>query len=297
MDLKQLQCFVTLAEIGNIRRAASLLALSQPALSMRLQRLEQQLGYTLFEREPRGVRLSERGHRLLPHARRLLELAAETGEAAAQIGRGAFDRLAIGVTPIAALSIFPRAVRAFSLAHPAVALALTEGLSHELEDAVAQRRLDFAIVHPPSSRDDLVVQEVARERFVAAVPAAHRLAAQASIAVGDLRDVPVLAVRRDVGPAVFDRLASHFTRGGIAARFDQCASSSISLLGLVSAGLGVGLVVESLRCLDQPGVRFIDLGEEPPTLGYALCHRADLPGAVRHAFVEAVAASRGAATS
>lgn len=297
MDLKQLHCFVTLAEIGNIRRAASLLALSQPALSMRLQRLEAQLGYMLFEREARGVRLTERGTRLLPHAKRLLEAAAKADEAAEQIGRGAFDRLDIGVTPIAALSIFPQAVRAFALAHPSVALALTEGLSHELEDAVAQRRLDFAIVHPPSSRDDLVVHEVARERFVAAVPAAHRLAAQDSIAVGDLRDVPVLAVRRDVGPAVFDRLASHFTRAGIAARFDPCASSSISLLGLVSAGLGVGLVVESLRRIDQPGVCFIGLADEPPTLGYALCHRADLPGAVRNAFVQAMATSRGAATS
>jgi LysR family transcriptional regulator, benzoate and cis,cis-muconate-responsive activator of ben and cat genes len=292
MDLKQLRCFTTLAEIGNIRRAASLSALSQPALSMRLQRLEEQLGYALFEREARGVRLTERGRRLLPHAKRLLEVAAGTEEAALQIGRGAFDRLDIGVTPIAALSIFPRAIRAFSIAHPAVALALTEGLSHELEDAVAQRRLDFAIVHPPSSRDDLVVHEVARERFVAVVPAEHRLAAQGSIAVRDMADVPMLAVRRDVGPAVFDRLAAHFTRAGIAARFDQCATSSISLLGLVAAGLGAALVVESLRCIEQPGVRFIALADEPPTLGYALCHRADLPNPVRNAFVRALTGSR-----
>lgn len=64
MEIKQWRCFVTLAEICNIRRAASLLALSQPALSVRIQRLEESVGYALFERQAQGVRLTDKGRRL-----------------------------------------------------------------------------------------------------------------------------------------------------------------------------------------------------------------------------------------
>lgn len=295
MELKQWRCFVTLAEIGNIRRAASLLAVSQPALSVRIQRLEKELGFALFDRQARGVRLTEQGVRLLPHAKRLLSRAAETDEAARAIGRGAFDRLEIGVTPIAALSFFPDAMRVFSAAYPGVVLALTEGLSDELEEAVAHRRLDLAVVHPPSSRDDLVVREVARDRFVAVVPAAHRLAGAERIEAADLRHETLVGVRREIGPVVFDRIASYFSRAGITARVNQCATSSISLVGLVAAGAGIGLVVESLACIARPDIRFVPLSDEPPSLGYAMCHRSDLPGELQSAFLHAFNAPKAGA--
>jgi DNA-binding transcriptional LysR family regulator len=295
LELKQWRCFVTLAEIGNIRRAASLLAVSQPALSVRIQRLEEELGFALFDRQARGVRLTEQGVRLLPHAKRLLSRAAETDEAARAIGRGAFDRLEIGVTPIAALSFFPDAMRVFSAAYPGVVLALTEGLSDELEEAVAHRRLDLAVVHPPSSRDDLVVREVARDRFVAVVPAAHRLAGAERIEAADLRHETLVGVRREIGPVVFDRIASYFSRAGITARVNQCATSSISLVGLVAAGAGIGLVVESLACIARPDIRFVPLSDEPPSLGYAMCHRSDLPGELQSAFLHAFNAPKAGA--
>jgi len=295
LELKQWRCFVTLAEIGNIRRAASLLAVSQPALSVRIQRLEEDLGFALFDRQARGVRLTEQGARLLPHARRLLSRAAETDEAARAIGRGAFDRLEIGVTPIAALSFFPDAMRAFSAVHPGVVLALTEGLSDELEEAVAHRRLDLAVVHPPSSRDDLVVREVARDRFVAVVPAAHPLAGAERIAAADLRQQTLVGVRRDVGPVVFDRIAAYLARAGVTTQVNQCASSSISLVGLVAAGAGIGLVVESLACIARSDIRFVPLSDDPPSLGYAMCHRADLPGELQGAFLHAFNAPKAAA--
>lgn len=291
MELKQWRCFVTLAEIGNIRRAASLLALSQPALSVRIQRLEKELGYSLFERQARGVGLSERGRRLLPHARQLLARATEMDESARAIGRGAFERLEIGITPVAALSFFPDAARQFSTSHPSVAIALTEALSDELEEAVAHRRLDLAIVHPPSSRDDLVVREVARERFVAVVPASHRLAGAPRLGAADLHAEVLVGVRRDIGPVTFDRIVGYFSRAGVTAQINQCATSSISLVGLVAAGAGIGLVVESLRCIALPDIRFVPLDGDAPTLGYALCHRADLPKSLWMAFQEAIKAA------
>ncbi len=288
MELKQLRAFVTLAEIGNIRRAASLLALSQPALSVRIQRLENDVGYPLFDRQARGVSLTERGARWLPHVKNLLDSAAQADEAARLIGRGAFDRLQIGVTPIAALSFVPDALRAFSAMHPGTSIALTENLSHELEEAVAHRRLDVAIVHPPSSRDDLQVRELARDRLVAVLPAGHRLAQAAVVDAADLRGETLIGVRRDIGPMAFDRIMAWFSRANVAVDVGQSATSSISLIGLVAAGAGVGLVVESLRCIQRPDICFVPLPDDAPSLGYALCHRADLPPELRRNFTQAI---------
>ncbi len=288
MDLKQLAAFVMLAEIGNIRRAASLLGLSQPALSVRIQRLEAGLGFALFERQARGVSLSERGARWLPHAKKLLDNAATTEEAARIISRGAFTRLEIGVTPIAALSFVPDALRRFAEGHPGTSIGLTENLSHELEEAVAHRRLDFAIVHPPSSRDDREMREVARDRLVAVLPASHRLAGAARLAAADLQGETVIGVRREVGPMAFDRIGAWFSRANVAMQIGQSATTSISLIGLVAAGAGIGLVVESLRCISRPDIRFVNLTGDAPSLGYALCHRVDLPPALRRDFTQAI---------
>jgi LysR family transcriptional regulator, benzoate and cis,cis-muconate-responsive activator of ben and cat genes len=288
VELKQLRAFVTLAEIGNIRRAASLLALSQPALSVRIQRLEGDVGYPLFERQARGVSLTERGARWLPHVKKLLASAAQAEEAARMIGRGAFDRLEIGVTPIAALSFVPDALRVFSAMHPGTSIALTENLSNELEEAVAHRRLDLAIVHPPSSRDDLQMREVARDRLVAVVPAGHRLAQASVLCAADLQGDTLIGVRRDIGPMAFDRITAWFSRANVAVDVSQSATTSISLIGLVAAGAGVGLVVESLRCISRPDIRFVALSDDAPSLGYALCHRADLPPGLRRDLMQAI---------
>ena len=288
LELKLLRAFVTLAEIGNIRRAASLLAVSQPALSVQIQRLEDALGYPLFDRQARGVSLNERGARWLPHVKKLLHSAAQTEEAARTIGRGAFDRLEIGVTPIAALSFVPDALRLFAQQQPGTSVALTESLSHELEEAVAHRRLDLAIVHPPSSRDDLQVREIARDRLVAVVPAGHRLAGAPTLSPADLGSETLVGVRRDIGPMAFDRISAWFSRANVAVQVSQSASSSISLIGLVAAGAGIGLVVESLRCISRPDIRFVGLSADAPSLGYALCHRADFPPALRREVTQAI---------
>lgn len=166
----------------------------------------------------------------MPHARQLIARASETDESARAIGRGAVGRLEIGITPVAALSVFPETARRFSQANPGVALGLTEGLSHELEDAVAHRQLDFAIVHPPSSRDDVVVSEVAREPYVAVVPVSHRLAVADLIEPQELRDETIVDVRRDVGPVTFDRITGYFARAGVTVQISQVATSSISLV-------------------------------------------------------------------
>lgn len=119
----------------------------------------------------------------------------------------------------------------------------------------------------------------------------HPLAEAACIGAAELRRHTLLGVRREVGPVVFDCIVGNFSRAGVTAQISQCATSSISLVGLVAAGVGIGVVVESLRCIARPDIRFVPLADEPPSLGHALCHRPDLPDDLRHGFARAIAAA------
>lgn len=89
----------------------------------------------------------------------------------------------------------------------------------------------------------------------------------------------------------FDRIVGYSSRAGVTAQVNQCETSSISLVGLVAAGVGIGRVVKSLRRIARPDIRFVPLAGEPPSLGHALCHRTDLPDDLRHGFARAIAAA------
>ncbi|MBC8057931.1 MAG: LysR family substrate-binding domain-containing protein, partial [Rhizobiales bacterium] len=116
----------------------------------------------------------------------------------------------------------------------------------------------------------------------------HPLARATRLEAADFRGQALVAVRREVGPAVFDRITTYFSRAGVAVPISQSATSSISLIGLVAAGAGIGFVVESLRCIRRDDVRYVELSGDAPTLGYSLCHRPDLPDALRVSFERAV---------
>ncbi|MEM8625284.1 MAG: LysR family transcriptional regulator, partial [Pseudomonadota bacterium] len=114
MDPRNLEAFCVLARTLNFRRAAEELGMSQPAFSVRVARLEDELGMALFERSRAGVTLLETGREFLPHARDLLDRLESVRETAAAIASGASGHLRIGYTPVSFLGRVPRLVRDFS---------------------------------------------------------------------------------------------------------------------------------------------------------------------------------------
>src|SRR5436309_2216393 len=142
MELRHLRSFVAVAEELHFGRAAERLHIAQSPLSQQIQRLERQIGVTLFERNRRKVELTEAGHAMLGHAREALAQAdlAETAARAAAAGRT--GTLRVGFLGSVALALLPRIVPPWRLEAPDVRLELVEGSSGEHIGAVLDQRLD-----------------------------------------------------------------------------------------------------------------------------------------------------------
>ena len=158
MDLKQLEYFVHVAELGSFTRAASFLSVVQSALSRQVRALEVELRQPLFERTGRGVTLTEPGKRLLAHGRSILQ-QVERARLDIESHRGeASGRLVIGLTPSVSRTLTGPLVRAFRERLPNATLSIVEGLSTYVLEWLAIGRVDCAVVYnvTPSAAVDLL---------------------------------------------------------------------------------------------------------------------------------------------
>ncbi len=154
MDLKQLEYFVRVAELGGFTRASIALNIAQPALSRQVRQLEVELGLTLLVRNGRGVTPTESGKLLLEHARTILHQVVRAREELGRVRGELAGRVEIGLPPRYAKRLTVSLSRLVRERLPHATLSITEGLSTTLHDALVQGRLDIALLyHPPPSTD------------------------------------------------------------------------------------------------------------------------------------------------
>lgn len=147
MDLKQLEYFVHVAEFGSFTSSSRFLRVAQPALSRQVRALEVELRQTLFERNGRGVTLTEPGRRLLEHARGILQ-QAERARLDLEQQRGAVSgRVVIGLPPSVSRTLTRPLVRAFREQLPSASFGIVEGLSDHLLEWLVVGRVDFALAY------------------------------------------------------------------------------------------------------------------------------------------------------
>ncbi|HRH88824.1 MAG TPA: LysR substrate-binding domain-containing protein [Rubrivivax sp.] len=147
MDLKQLEYFVQVAEFGSFTLSSRFLRVAQPALSRQVRALEVELRQTLFQRNGRGVTLTEPGKRLLEHARGILQ-QVQRARLDLEQQRGAVSgRLVIGLPPSVSRTLTGPLVRAFRERFPDASFGIVEGLSDHLMEWLAVGRVDFALVY------------------------------------------------------------------------------------------------------------------------------------------------------
>ncbi len=163
MDLKQLEYFVQVAELGGFTRAASVLRVAQPALSRQVRALEVELRQTLFERNGRGVTLTGAGQRLLAHGRGILQ-QVQRARLDLEEHRGApMGRLALGVPPSVGRVLTAPLVQAFRERFPKATLTMVEGLSTYVLEWLVQGRIDLAVVYNATPAPALDLEAVLDE--------------------------------------------------------------------------------------------------------------------------------------
>ena len=270
-DLRQLRQFAVLAEECHFGRAAARLAMTQPPLTQAIQRLEAALGARLFERTQRRVALSPAGAVLLPLARKLLEGADALAPAVRAAAAGLSGQLRLAFVSSVTYGPLPAWLSGFRAAYPDVALSLREATLDVQLELFAAGEIDagFVLHAPGAVPPGFEHVRVIDEALVMALPQSHAAwalhrSAPASTTTATMprlrwRDVhaePLVIFPRQIAPSLFDALVSAYHAGGETMRIAQQAIQMQTIVNLVSGGMGVAWVPESLTHLQRAGVRY-----------------------------------------
>jgi DNA-binding transcriptional LysR family regulator len=250
MELRHLRYFVVVGEEQHYGRASRRLRVAQPALSRQIQDLEEEVGFKLFDRLPRGVKLSVAGRLFLEDARRILQAVSEATARAAHVARGQSGTLRVGFTENASWhGVVPDSFRLLREQQPDAELQLQPAASLEQLDAIRSGRLDAGFANfIPKADPELDQLAVAVHHLELAVPKRHPLTKLKKLRLRDLTDVPFIWFPRRASPAFYDRLMHECYRGGLKSpRIVQEGLNEATILSLVSTGLGVGWVLGSAR--------------------------------------------------
>jgi len=295
MELRHLRYFVCVGEEQHYGRAAQRLFVAQPALSRQIQDLERELGFPLFERLPRGVKLNAAGKLFLEDARRILQEVESAKLRAEQVAKGKGGTLRIGIaTALSWHGVVVDAFRAFRARQPDVALELHHQLSVHQVEAILSGRLDvgFAASLTPWDKD-LAHWQFAQDRMVLAVPRGHPLTKQKTVRLRDLRNLPFVWFPRWVNPVFFDRMIHECARGGLSApRIVQEATDRDTNLGFVLCRVGLSWQPETVRWHCPRGVVLVPVVDMNVTLPFNLIWKKDNSSPLLQAFVAQVQAQR-----
>ena len=280
MELRHLRYFVGVAREQHFGRAAERLHIAQPALSRQIQDLEKEMGFPLFERLPRGVKLSAAGKLFLEDARRILGEVQEATRRAERVASGKAGTLRVGfVESISWHGVVPEFFRRFRQKQPGAELTPVPMLSLAQVEAIRSGRLDAGFVVSMTTlakEKELDQRLVAQHKVVLAAPKGHPLTKQTKLRLSDLNDVPFVWFPRRTNPAAYDRLMEACFRGGLKSpRIVQEADDHATILSLVSCRLGVALVSDSARWQCPRGVALLPIVDLKVLVPFSLIWRKD----------------------
>jgi LysR family transcriptional regulator, nitrogen assimilation regulatory protein len=242
MDLRQLEYFVRVAELGSFTRAALQLGVAQPLLSRQVRQLEVELRQNLLTRNGRGAAPTEAGKRLLEHGRGILHQVALAKEDLSSARGELSGRVSIGLPPSLSRLLTVPLTLAFKAALPQAQLTLTEGFSVPMLEGLRMGNIDMALLYNPSSCADLEQTLLHEESLVLISNAAAFSASQAgkglegNITLQALSRRPLILPSR---PNAFRQLLDHeMTRLGVKPKIVMEVDGLNAILSLVQEGLG-----------------------------------------------------------
>lgn len=250
MDLRRLEIFTKVAELGSFSRAAEALFLTQPTVSEHIRALEDELGVPLLDRLGRGTTPTRAGQLLLGYAKRMLALGREARQAMDQFQGRMLGELVIGGSTIPGEYVLPALVGRFKRKYPDISVCLLIGSSQQVSDWAEEGRVEVAVVGARPSARSLESRSLMSDELVVVVASDHPWAGLAAITVEDLRGEPMIVRERGSGSrkAVEDALGRVGLDLGCFRVVGEMGSTQAVKQG-VSAGVGVSLI--SRRAVDE----------------------------------------------
>ncbi|MEI7402883.1 LysR family transcriptional regulator, partial [Dickeya dianthicola] len=257
--------FIAVAEELHFGRAAEKLHISQPPLSQQIQALEEQIGAQLLERNNRNVRLTQAGELFLKEAWAIINQVNQAAEHAARIQRGEIGELNIGFTSSAPfVKQVSRSLLQFRQSYPDVHIQMLEINTKQQIAPLLDGKLDLGVMRNNPLPETLRHQLLLHEPMVAVVHEEHPLAAAPGghISIQQLASEPFVFFAREVGTALYDEVLTLLKKYGISPYITQEVGEAMTIIGLVSSGLGVSLLPASFRRIRVDGVKYLSLQEK-----------------------------------
>ncbi|MBC1237719.1 LysR family transcriptional regulator [Nostoc sp. 2RC] len=289
MELRHLRYFIAVAEELHFSKAAERLHIAQPPLSQQIQQLEAQLGVELFHRKTkRQVQLTEAGQVFLQEAYQLLAQLQKAIELTQKIGRGEKGQLRIGFTSLVTYNLLPLILRQFREQFSEVELILQELTTTEQERSLQESRIHIGFAHPPLEDNTLNQKCIQEEALIVALAETHSLAERENISVSSLVNENFIMFPRHLGSGLYDQIVSLCQQGNFSPKVTQEAIQMQTIIGLVSAGMGIAIVPSSLQNLQRNGVVYRSFEEKTPLVETAIIWREEDITPVLRKFLQVV---------
>ncbi|HTQ07401.1 MAG TPA: LysR substrate-binding domain-containing protein [Polyangiaceae bacterium] len=278
MRIEQLEALVKIAETGSIGKAAQQMGVSQPAISVQIRQLEDELDALLLVREQRGARLTEAGAILRRHAERAIREVNEAIAAVHDLNKAGDEKsratLRVGYSR-SHLGICTRALGMLLASNPRLEVKLEEADAALIERRVANGRLDVGLIYAPVRASGVEVEEIAKKSHGVIVSRANKAMAGAKeVTLQDLAGQPLALPRR--GLRVRDALDEYFRANDFSPRIAVETDTATAVLSLVREG-GVFSILPAPELVDDTGLLFVPLSPRPPVQVTVLLWRTGAP--------------------
>ncbi len=279
VDFHQLSHFLTVAKAGNFTRAAGEIGISQPALSRSIQKLEKIIGEPLFERQPRGVRLTETGSFLLVRANQIRDLVDDTfAELNEASNRG---QIRLAVIPTIAPYLLPTVLKKFGRRHPQIKIQVQEDTTQNIVRRCKDGDVDLAILALPVNEKYLETEALFDEELVLVIPRGHALEKKKRVRLSDIQEFPFITL--DQQHCLSDNIAEFCNRQSVAPVTIERTNQLTTIQELVALQHGISIIPAMAQQLDKSRQRiYRPFAGEKPTRTIALLQN---PYRYEHRFV------------
>jgi LysR family transcriptional regulator, benzoate and cis,cis-muconate-responsive activator of ben and cat genes len=290
MELRHLRYFVAVAEEENVSRAASRLHVSQPGVSRQIHDLEDEIGFSLFDRNGKSVRLTAAGKIFFGEARDILERTSEAVKKA-RLGRVPQAEINVGYAPSHTVDLLPRALGSFRDRFPGVRVTLHDLSAEEMLPLLLQKKLDIALTLPPHRLPrELEMKELERYEMCVAVGPMHSLAKSKFVSLDQMATEPIAAYTRKDYPHYHKRLEKVFGTIGRRPHIGSEHDSITSLIAAVAVGSGFALVPSCLSGMVGSRLKLLKLRPALPPMSIVALWRKDAETESLTAFIAAAMA-------
>lgn len=278
MQIHQLKYFITVAEELHFGKAAKRLNISQPPLSQQIKKLENNLGVLLFNRTKRKVELTEVGNLFLQDAYKILEQIETSTNKVEQYTQGEIGELNLGYSSYCIFDVLPMVLKEFYQGYPNVKVNLKHLGTAQQILAFKDSEIQVGLLCPPIDQSNLSLEMIYHQPFIVALPSDHPLVEKCkddSIDIKRLENYPFILTPRNIGPGYYDKIINLCFDANFSPNIILEVNDLHELISLVSTGLGISIVPQSLNQYQKSNVVYKKLNNNKYKVDTAVAYKND----------------------